>query len=49
MRRASDFVLSHNNVPRGYIEAKDIDKNLDDAVFREQFSRYREQNVEELE
>ncbi len=46
---APDFVLSHNNVPRGYIEAKDIDKNLDDAVFREQFSRYREQNVEELE
>ena len=39
---APDFVLSHNNVPRGYIEAKDIDKNLDDAVFREQFSRYRE-------
>ena len=39
---APDFVLSHNNVPRGYIEAKDIDKNLDDAVFREQFNRYRE-------
>ena len=39
---APDFVLSHNNVPRGYIEAKDLDKNLDDAVFREQFSRYGE-------
>lgn len=39
---APDFVLSHNNVPRGYIEAKGIDKNLDDASFREQFSRYRE-------
>ena len=39
---APDFVLSQNNIPRGYIEAKDIDKNLDDAVFREQFSRYRE-------
>lgn len=38
---APDFVLSQNNVPRGYIEAKDIDKNLDDAVFKEQFSRYR--------
>ena len=39
---APDFVLSHNNIPRGYIEAKDLDKNLDDASFREQFSRYRE-------
>ena len=39
---APDFVLSHNNVPRGYIEAKDLDRNLDDAGFREQFSRYGE-------
>ena len=39
---APDFVLSQNNIPRGYIEAKDIDKNLDEAVFREQFNRYRE-------
>ena len=39
---APDFVLSHNNVPRGYIEAKDLDKNLDDAGFREQFNRYGE-------
>lgn len=39
---APDFVLSHNNIPRGYIEAKDLDKNLDDAGFKEQFSRYRE-------
>ena len=39
---APDFVLSHNNVPRGYVEAKDIDKDLDDAAFREQFSRYKE-------
>ena len=39
---APDFVLSHNNIPRGYIEAKDIDKNLDDAGFKEQFGRYRE-------
>ena len=23
---APDFVLSHNNIPRGYIEAKDLDK-----------------------
>ena len=39
---APDFVLSQHNIPRGYIEAKDIDKNLDDAGFKEQFSRYRE-------
>ena len=39
---APDFVLSHNNIPRGYIEAKDLDKNLHDAGFKEQFSRYRE-------
>ena len=39
---APDFVLSHNNIPRGYIEAKDIDKNLDDTGFKEQFGRYRE-------
>ena len=39
---APDFVLSHNNIPRGYIEAKDLDKNLDDAGFKEQFSRYTE-------
>ena len=39
---APDFVLSHNNIPRGYIEAKDLDKNLDDAGFKEQFGRYRE-------
>ena len=39
---APDFVLSHNSIPRGYIEAKDLDKNLDDTSFKEQFSRYRE-------
>ena len=39
---APDFVLSHNNIPRGYIEAKDLDKNLDDAGFKEQFNRYQE-------
>ena len=39
---APDFVLTRNNIPRGYIEAKDLDKNLDDASFKEQFSRYTE-------
>ena len=39
---APDFVLNHNNIPRGYIEAKDLNKNLDDESFKEQFSRYSE-------
>ena len=39
---APDFVISHNNIPRGYIEAKNLDKNLDDASFKAQFSRYQE-------
>ena len=40
---APDFVLNHNNIPRGYIEAKDrLNKNLDDENFKEQFSRYSE-------
>ena len=38
---APDFVLNYNSVPRGYIETKDLNKNLDDANFKEQFSRYR--------
>ncbi len=37
-----DFVLTRHNIPLGYVEAKDIGKNLDDAVFREQFKRYSE-------
>ena len=39
---APDFVLNHNNIPRGYIEAKDLNKSLDDDNFKEQFSRYSE-------
>ena len=37
---APDFVLSHNHIPRGYIEAKDLNNYLDDDSFEEQFSRY---------
>ena len=39
---APDFVLAQSNIPRGYIEAKDIGKNLDDPLFKEQFGRYGE-------
>ena len=38
---APDYVLTHNDVPVGYIEAKDVDKNLKDKLYREQFDRYR--------
>ena len=37
---APDFVLTRSNIPLGYIEAKDIDKNLDDKIYKEQLSRY---------
>ncbi|MGQ4809960.1 hypothetical protein NKDENANG_03403 [Candidatus Entotheonellaceae bacterium PAL068K] len=39
---APDFVLTRNGIPLGYIEAKDIDKNLDDPAHKEQLNRYTE-------
>ena len=39
---APDFVLSRNQIPLGYIEAKDTGKKLDDAVHKEQLTRYTE-------
>ena len=39
---APDFVLTRNNIPLGYVEAKDIDKNLDDKIHRAQLARYTE-------
>ena len=39
---APDFVLTHNNIPLGYIEAKDIEKNLDDKAHKDQLRRYTE-------
>ena len=39
---APDFVLSRNQIPLGYIEAKDIGKKLDDAAHKEQLTRYTE-------
>ena len=39
---APDFVLNHNNIPRGYIETKYLNRNLDEEGLKEQFNRYRE-------
>ena len=38
---APDFVIQHNGVPIGYIEAKDLGKDLNADEFKEQFGRYR--------
>jgi hypothetical protein len=37
---APDFVLTHGNIPIGYVEAKDLDKNLDEQEKTEQLGRY---------
>ena len=39
---APDYVLTRGGIPLGYIEAKDIGKNLDDPAFKAQFKRYGE-------
>lgn len=38
---APDYVITKNNIPLGYIEAKDIDDDLDNKNHKEQFDRYR--------
>jgi len=37
-----DYVLTKGKIPVGYIEAKDIGKDLASKVYNEQFTRYRE-------
>lgn len=37
-----DYVLTKGKIPVGYIEAKDIGKDLASKTFNEQFTRYRE-------
>jgi len=37
---APDYVLKRDQIPLGYIEAKNIDKSLDDKLFADQFGRY---------
>ena len=39
---APDYVLTRNNIPLGYIEAKDIDKDLADKTHKAQLRRYTE-------
>ncbi len=36
-----DFVVTKDGVPIGYIEAKDIGKDLNHKLYKEQFTRYR--------
>lgn len=38
---APDYVITKNNIPLGYIEAKDLDDDLDSKNHKEQFNRYR--------
>ena len=38
---APDYIIQKKNIPIGYIEAKDIDKNLDVVEKSEQLDRYR--------
>ena len=39
---APDYVLTRKAIPLGYIEAKDLNKNLDDKAHDEQIQRYTE-------
>ncbi|AFM03645.1 putative helicase [Bernardetia litoralis DSM 6794] len=36
-----DYVITNGKIPIGYIEAKDIDKDLNSKSFKEQFDRYK--------
>lgn len=36
-----DFVITRRGIPIGYIEAKDVGKDLNAKAYREQFTRYR--------
>ncbi|MBL1321444.1 MAG: N-6 DNA methylase [Methylophaga sp.] len=38
---APDYILTKNDIPLGYIEAKDIGKPLDSKEYKEQFNRYK--------
>ena len=38
---APDYVITKKDIPLGYIEAKDLDDNLDDKSHKKQFDRYR--------
>lgn len=37
-----DYVITKGKIPVGYIEAKDIGKDLDSSAYKEQFDRYKD-------
>ena len=39
---APDYIITKKNIPIGYIEAKDVGKDLTSKVYKEQFDRYRQ-------
>jgi len=39
---APDYIVTRNEIPVGYIEAKDIDTDLDHKSHKEQFDRYKQ-------
>ena len=36
-----DFLISKDNIPIGFIEAKDVGKDLSSKLYKEQFDRYK--------
>jgi len=38
---APDYIITKRNIPLGYIEAKDINADLDNKNYKEQFDRYK--------
>lgn len=38
---APDYIITKKNIPLGYIEAKDINADLDNKNYKEQFDRYK--------
>ncbi len=39
---APDYIITKKSIPIGYIEAKDVGKDLDDKSLKEQFDRYKD-------
>ncbi len=38
---APDYIITYKEIPVGYIEAKDVGKNLGSKDYKEQFARYK--------
>ncbi len=38
---APDYIITRKDIPIGFIEAKDVGKDLSDKVYKEQFNRYK--------